>query len=80
MRWDGDAQAGVVKMNVDTDTQWAYWEGVKKFYQVGEARTSRRRGRDSRRVSNVDSPLSMNLIICIERDCELWPPRCQAIV
>lgn len=23
---------GVVKMNVDTDTQWAYWEGLKKFY------------------------------------------------
>lgn len=21
-------------MNVDTDTQWAYWEGVKDFYQV----------------------------------------------
>lgn len=29
-------QAGVVKMNVDTDTQWAYWEGIKNFYQVGE--------------------------------------------
>ncbi|ORY91932.1 hypothetical protein BCR43DRAFT_497513 [Syncephalastrum racemosum] len=25
-------QNGVVKMNVDTDTQWAYWEGVKNFY------------------------------------------------
>merc|ERR1711865_421440 len=23
---------GVVKMNVDTDTQWAYWEGILKFY------------------------------------------------
>ncbi|KAG9295805.1 hypothetical protein G9A89_009034 [Geosiphon pyriformis] len=23
---------GVVKMNVDTDTQWAYWEGIKNFY------------------------------------------------
>lgn len=22
---------GVVKMNVDTDTQWAYWDGVRKF-------------------------------------------------
>jgi len=28
--------AGVVKMNVDTDTQWAYWEGVKNFYQQKE--------------------------------------------
>jgi fructose-bisphosphate aldolase class II len=25
---------GVVKMNVDTDTQWAYWEGLLKFYQA----------------------------------------------
>lgn len=22
---------GVVKMNIDTDTQWAYWEGIKNF-------------------------------------------------
>eukprot|EP00746_Dinoflagellata_sp_MGD_P087593 gnl/MRDRNA2_/MRDRNA2_34728_c0_seq1.p1 gnl/MRDRNA2_/MRDRNA2_34728_c0~~gnl/MRDRNA2_/MRDRNA2_34728_c0_seq1.p1 ORF type:complete len:765 (+),score=156.11 gnl/MRDRNA2_/MRDRNA2_34728_c0_seq1:94-2388(+) len=27
---------GVVKMNVDTDTQWAYWEGLLKFYQSNE--------------------------------------------
>merc|ERR1719396_4148 len=25
---------GVVKMNVDTDTQWAYWEGLLKFYKA----------------------------------------------
>lgn len=24
---------GVVKMNIDTDLQWAYWEGVKDFYE-----------------------------------------------
>ena len=23
--------AGTIKMNVDTDTQWAYWDGVRKF-------------------------------------------------
>jgi len=22
---------GVVKMNIDTDTQWAYWDGIRKF-------------------------------------------------
>jgi len=27
---------GVVKMNVDTDTQWAYWEGLLNFYQKNE--------------------------------------------
>jgi fructose-bisphosphate aldolase class II len=24
---------GVVKMNVDTDTQWAFWSGVKKYIE-----------------------------------------------
>ncbi|CAG8573425.1 4480_t:CDS:2, partial [Scutellospora calospora] len=24
---------GVIKMNVDTDTQWAYWEGLKCYYE-----------------------------------------------
>ncbi|KAI9004400.1 fructose-bisphosphate aldolase, class II [Hyaloraphidium curvatum] len=28
---------GVVKMNVDTDTQWAYWEGLKNFYESKKA-------------------------------------------
>lgn len=27
---------GVIKMNVDTDTQWAYWDGIKQFYQKNE--------------------------------------------
>ncbi|MGP1560466.1 MAG: class II fructose-bisphosphate aldolase [Helicobacteraceae bacterium] len=28
---------GVVKMNIDTDTQWAFWEGVKDFYGKNSA-------------------------------------------
>lgn len=27
---------GTVKMNVDTDTQWAYWQGIKDFYEMNE--------------------------------------------
>jgi len=27
---------GVVKMNIDTDTQWAYWEGVLNYYKKYE--------------------------------------------
>jgi len=27
---------GVVKMNVDTDTQWAYWQGILDFYDQNE--------------------------------------------
>ncbi|KAJ3119561.1 Fructose-bisphosphate aldolase 1 [Nowakowskiella sp. JEL0407] len=26
-------KAGVVKMNIDTDTQWAYWNGLRTFYE-----------------------------------------------
>jgi len=25
---------GVIKMNIDTDTQWAFWDGVKDYYKV----------------------------------------------
>ena len=28
---------GVIKMNIDTDQQWAYWAGVKDFYKKNEA-------------------------------------------
>lgn len=27
---------GAIKMNIDTDTQWAYWNGVRNFYQKNE--------------------------------------------
>jgi len=27
---------GVIKMNIDTDTQWATWEGVLKYYKKNE--------------------------------------------
>ncbi|WP_371377766.1 class II fructose-bisphosphate aldolase [Thalassotalea aquiviva] len=28
---------GVIKMNIDTDTQWASWEGIMNFYKEKEA-------------------------------------------
>ncbi len=28
---------GVIKMNVDTDTQWAFWDGIRMFYIANEA-------------------------------------------
>ncbi len=27
---------GVIKMNIDTDTQWAYWNGIREFYLKNE--------------------------------------------
>jgi fructose-bisphosphate aldolase, class II len=27
---------GAIKMNIDTDTQWAFWEGVKNYYKKNE--------------------------------------------
>jgi fructose-bisphosphate aldolase class II len=28
---------GVIKMNIDTDMQWAYWEGIKNYYESKKA-------------------------------------------
>jgi len=28
---------GVIKMNIDTDTQWAFWEGIMNYYKKNEA-------------------------------------------
>lgn len=28
---------GVIKMNVDTDTQWAFWDGIKEYYAKNNA-------------------------------------------
>lgn len=28
---------GVIKMNIDTDIQWAYWDGIRKYYIANEA-------------------------------------------
>jgi fructose-bisphosphate aldolase class II len=33
---DDAVSFGVAKMNVDTDTQWAYWEGILNFYKAKE--------------------------------------------
>merc|ERR1719390_605613 len=33
---DAAVSYGVVKMNVDTDTQWAYWQGILDFYDMNE--------------------------------------------
>jgi fructose-bisphosphate aldolase class II len=27
---------GVVKMNIDTDLQWAFWDGVRDYYKANE--------------------------------------------
>ena len=28
---------GVIKMNIDTDTQWAFWDCIRQFYKKNEA-------------------------------------------
>jgi fructose-bisphosphate aldolase class II len=33
---DAAVSYGTVKMNVDTDTQWAYWQGILDFYNDNE--------------------------------------------
>jgi len=46
---DNAVSYGVVKMNVDTDTQWAYWEGLLKFYKAKE-------GYLQAQIGNPDGP------------------------
>ncbi|WP_373494612.1 class II fructose-bisphosphate aldolase [Aquiflexum sp.] len=40
---------GSVKMNIDTDQQWAFWEGVKNYYKANE-------GYLQSQLGNPDSP------------------------
>ncbi len=28
---------GAIKMNIDTDLQWAYWDGVRQYYETNQA-------------------------------------------
>jgi fructose-bisphosphate aldolase, class II len=44
---------GVIKMNIDTDTQWAYWEGIKNYYQAKE-------GYLQSQIGNPEGPDSPN--------------------
>ena len=44
---------GVVKMNVDTDTQWAYWDGLRGFYKKNE-------GYLQGQIGNPDGPEKPN--------------------
>jgi fructose-bisphosphate aldolase class II len=44
---------GVIKMNIDTDLQWAFWDGVKNFYKSNE-------GYLQGQIGNPESPDSPN--------------------
>jgi fructose-bisphosphate aldolase class II len=44
---------GVIKMNIDTDLQWAFWDGVRKYYIENE-------GYLQGQIGNPDSPDSPN--------------------
>ena len=59
---------GVVKINVDTDTQWAYWQGILKFYQANEDKLQGQ-------IGNKDGPDKPNKSYCTRRDARLIDPR-----
>src|SRR5690606_11224217 len=44
---------GAIKMNIDTDMQWAFWEGIKDYYQSKE-------GYLQSQIGNHDGPDSPN--------------------
>src|SRR5690606_19867192 len=39
-------QYGVVKMNIDTDTQWSFWQGVLNHYQQNSQRLQSQLGNE----------------------------------
>jgi fructose-bisphosphate aldolase, class II len=44
---------GVIKMNIDTDTQWAFWKGILDYYKANE-------GYLQGQIGNPDGPDSPN--------------------
>lgn len=60
-------QYGVVKMNVDTDTQWAYWEGLLEFYKSKE-------GYLQGQIGNPDGPDKPNKKYY---DPRVWVRKCE---
>ena len=49
-------QNGVVKMNIDTDTQWAYWCGVRDFDKVNHDRLQQQVGVPGKSLDEDDKP------------------------
>ena len=50
---------GVVKMNIDTDTQWAYWTGLCDYFfiqELGQLDAASRRGVGGRRSGQAGRP------------------------
>jgi len=53
---------GVIKMNIDTDTQWSYWEGIKNFEK-------KYRGYLQTQIGNPDGPDKPNKKYYDPREC-----------
>jgi len=47
---------GVVKMNIDTDTQWAYWDGVRNFDATNHERLQQQVGVPGKSLEEDDKP------------------------
>lgn len=55
---------GVIKMNIDTDTQWSYWEGIKnfeeKYHDYLQAQIGNPEGADKPNKKYYDVSIAMN--------------------
>ena len=62
----------MVKMNIDTDTQWAYWDGLRGFYKKNE-------GYLQGQVSNLSHSTVLNNFFLrnssFALSCIDWQPR-----
>jgi len=57
---------GVIKMNIDTDTQWSYWEGIKNFeskyhdYLQGQIGNPDGEDKPNKKYYDVRTPISFH--------------------
>lgn len=59
---------GVIKMNIDTDTQWSYWEGIKnfesKYHDYLQGQIGNPEGEDKPNKKYYDVSIKENLNAC----------------
>lgn len=70
---------GVIKMNIDTDTQWAAWEGVMNYYKVNEGYLQGQIGNpdgddkpNKNTTTHVFGNVQVKSVLSLESNKRLW--------
>jgi len=70
---------GVIKMNIDTDTQWAYWEGILNMYEgtSSEGKGPRSGGKRDFLQSQIGNPDGLDKPNKKHYDPRAWIRKCE---